>query len=207
MPRSSSRSLAPLASSPPPLTAERIHERALKYLDRYASSVSGLRRVLQRGLLRDRLRGATVPEEASRWIEETIGRLVNAGLLDDEGFAEIKTHRLRRSGHSARRIRQKLFENGLPEKLVTEALHKEDEEGGTERAAALTLARKRRLGVYSPKLLALRHASGHEERAAFLALRAKHLFVLARAGFSHTLARSIVDAESIDAAEQSTADS
>ena len=71
--------------------------------------------------------------------------------------------------------------------LVPESVARENvilplaEEDGDERAAALSLARRRRIGPFRPG-----------ERAAF---RQKDMAVLARAGFPFEVARAVIDGE------------
>ncbi len=163
---------------PTPLSSDKLFERAVRYLERFAASADGVRTVLRRGLLRDRQRGDVVPEDAGVWVEDVIRRLTDSGLLNDRTFAETKTRALRRAGASAFTIRQKLAQKGVDPDLVADTLA--GTEGGNDAVAACTFARKRRLGPFAPEATRAQH-------------RHKHLAALARAGFSLSLARRIVD--------------
>lgn len=174
---------------PKPITPELLHERALHYLERYAASVSAVRQVLRRGLLRAARRGEEIPVDAENWVEDEIARLLKAGLLDDRSFAEMKVRSLRRSGASGSKVRQKLAIKGVKAALIDEAL--QQDEAGDDRAAAVIYARKKRLGPYT-------------SRGDRVALRDKQIAALARAGFSLSIARWVVEAEDVAALEEAT---
>lgn len=161
------------------ITAQSLYNRAVHYLERYAASVDGVRSVLQRSVLRAARKGEPVPAQTAEWIELALQKLIDAKLLDDALFAETKVRSLRRSGTSAQKVRQKLTVKGVAPHLVNEALESEDVEG--DLAAALIFARKKRLGPYTSR--------GKRD-----ALRDKQIASLARAGFSLSIARRIVDA-------------
>lgn len=159
-----------------PLT-EKLHERALHYLERYAASAQSVRQVLQRGVQRDARKGQEISPDMPELIENEIARLAKAGLIDDASFAAMKTRSLRRAGASAQKVRQKLMMKGVKGDLIEEAL--QDEEAGDDKSAAITFARRRKLGPF-----------------ARVANPEKHMATLARAGFSLALARWIVKAQS-----------
>lgn len=151
----------------------------MHYLERYAASVAGVRAVLQRSVKRAERRGDVVPPQTPEWIEATLQKLIDAKLLDDALFAEVKVRSLRRSGASAQRVKQKLAVKGVPGVLVDEALTAEDL--GDDWQAAVIFARKKRLGPYTT-------------RGDRTVLRDKQMQSLARAGFSLSIARRVVDA-------------
>lgn len=165
---------------PSTVTPISIYNRAVHYLERYAASVAGVRAVLQRSVKRAERRGDIVPPQAPEWIEATLVKLVEARLLDDALFAETKVRSLRRSGASAQKVRQKLAVKGVAPTLVDEALQHEDV--GDDKAAAVVFARKKRLGPYTM-------------RGDRTDLRDKQMMSLARAGFSLSIARWVVDAK------------
>lgn len=174
-----------MAQMPRSITQERLFNRAVHYLERYASSVEGVRAVLQRGLLRAAQRGEVVPPEAQAWIEAVVERLQKLGYVDDKKFAEVKARALRNRGASSFKIRQTLAQKGVETELVEEALDSEDVADDWQ--AALTFARKRRLGVF---------ATGNRDER-----RQKDMAALARAGFSMAIARKIIEAETVDVLE------
>lgn len=171
-----------MAQMPSSITPDRLFNRAVHYLERYAASVEGVRAVLQRGLQRAAQRGEAVPEEARDWVEETLARLIALGYVDDKKFAEVKVRSLRNRGASSFRIRQTLAHKGVDADRVQEALAGDDVADDWQ--AALTFARKRRLGVFA--------TFPCPEK------RPQHLAALARAGFSLTIARRIVEAATVE---------
>ncbi|MFK4871715.1 hypothetical protein ACI3K3_06800, partial [Novosphingobium sp. ZW T3_23] len=88
-------------------------------------------------------------------------------------------------GYGARRVGEALGHAGLAEELREEV--RPDE--AAERSAALVLARRRRLGPFASEL---------PDRP----LREKHIAAMLRAGHRLDIARRIVEADDVDAAEQ-----
>jgi regulatory protein len=171
-------------SSDSPPDAGSLYQAALDYLTRYASTEAGLRRVLERRIERW-LRAQPDPEAAEpihqaarAAIHEVVRRLAEAGALSDTAFAENRARNLVRSGQSNRSIQMRLAAKGVATDVARSASAADAE---TELAAALVLARKRRIGPYR---LA-------EEADA--AIRVKEMGVLARAGFSRDIAKQALD--------------
>jgi len=174
---------------PRPVTRERLQKSTLAYLERYASSSENLRRVLMRRVAASARLHGTDADEAAGWVDELIARYLEAGLLDDRAFAEARVRSLRGRGESARLIRARLAQKGVAADDVAAALHTIDEDEGdgedAEWTAALTLARRRRLGPFRAE----------DKRAKN---RERDLAALARAGFSYDLARRLIEAEPED---------
>lgn len=171
-----------------PATQEDLEKAAIRYLERFSSSVARVRRVLE-----NRLRRAAPGEDdeerfdGKAAIEAVIAKLIRIGLLDDARYAEFRATALARRGASLFVIKRDLKTRGVPAGLIDRALAAlREEAGGTsdeaDRAAALALARRRRLGPYRPE----------GQRAAF---RHKDLATLGRAGFAFEVAKSVVDGE------------
>ena len=168
---------------PKRITAERLHNIALHYLDRFSSSKENLRRVLMRRVQKsEKFHGEDEGTGAALAAAE-IARLEKAGLLDDAAYAEMKTRSLRQRGASSRMIRLKLAQKGVKADDTDTAMEEASGEGGGEKEAARIFARKRKIGPFRPE-------GGRAEN------RAKDLSTLARAGFSYDVARDVVDAES-----------
>lgn len=168
-----------------PITAKYLQNAAAFYLERYASSAEGLRRVLRRRVAKARMLDAPVMENVEQAIEAVVQKFVSAGLLDDTAFAQTKARALHRRGLSGRMTRQRLQAAGVDSDTVADAMAALDDELGTDPAkrelqAALAFARRRRLGPYRTK--------DRDEH------RARDLASMARAGFAYDLARKIVDA-------------
>jgi regulatory protein len=169
---------------PPALDAAALERAALDYLGRYAASTGQLRRVLQRRIRRAAQAGTEVDVAAvEARITTLLERMTAARLLDDSQFAEMRIAGLARRGTSTRAIRMKLREAGLDETVADEALSLYGGAPGAdpERAAAIRLARRRRLGPFRAEA----------DRAAH---RMRDLATLARAGFALGLCRAVVDA-------------
>jgi regulatory protein len=166
-------------SAAPPPDAENLHQAALDHLARYASTEAGLRRVLARRL--DRWMRAQIDPEAAapvlaaarEAIEGVLGRLVRAGAVSDATFAETRAKSLIRGGQSSRAVQSRLIAKGVAPEMARAASVSDAE---TELAAALVLARKRRIGPY------------RTAEASDAALRMKEMGLLARAGFSRDVA-------------------
>ncbi|TNC15387.1 regulatory protein RecX [Methylobacterium terricola] len=165
------------------MTPAYLERAALYYLERYGASAEMLRRVLKRRVeTRCRLRGEA-PEDFSEMVEAVIARALGAGLVDDAAFAAAKVRSLRRRGGSARAIGAKLAAKGVDRDTVGAALAEGD--AGDEDEAARAYAKRRRLGPF-------------RQPGARAAARERDLAAMARAGFSLTLARRVVDAETED---------
>lgn len=130
----------------PPTEAELERRAALAYAERFASTKTRsavLRRTIRR-------RG---PSEHDAALEAFALRLVerysSSGLVDDLRFAETRAARLHRQGHPARAIAEKLRVAGVERADITSAIGESGASGVEgERAAALSYAKRRRLGPF-----------------------------------------------------------
>ncbi|HVY16909.1 MAG TPA: RecX family transcriptional regulator [Rhodopila sp.] len=163
--------------SVPPSAAE-LKEVALGYLARYAATETGVRRILMRRVDKWRSKQADVDQAILQNLQEIVGQvvagLVRNGYLNDREFAATKGRSLRRDGRSTRTARAKLLLKGVPAALAREAL---PDDPTADLAAAVTTARRRRLGPFRPASRAT------SEDAA------RDLARLLRAGFSMAIAR------------------
>nr|WP_294544684.1 RecX family transcriptional regulator [uncultured Rhodopila sp.] len=175
------------APSPPPTEAA-LHEAALAHLSRYAASRAGLTRVLDRRCERWTRQVATEEAAAARpalrqVVRDVVARLVAAGAVNDAAFAASRVNSLARTGRSRRAIAAHLAARGVAGDDARAALLDDPD---AELAAALALARRRRLGPF---------------RAPDAAADPKReLGVLARAGFSQDIAARALDTDA-DTAE------
>jgi regulatory protein len=178
MPAARPRSFA----GPPPDLAS-LHEAALGYLARYAATEAGLRRVLERRVDRwARLAQAEAGDaedvagqarEARRIVREVVARLATAGAVNDATFAESKARTLVRAGRSRVAVAAYLTAKGVAADVARSVL---PEDTASELAAALTVARRRRIGPF--RIGAVPDQAG----------RRRELAVLARAGFAQSIA-------------------
>jgi regulatory protein len=165
-----------------PLTPARLERLALRYLDRFDSSVSNLRRVLRAEVKRRSLAQQIDARTADRWISELLERYQSSGLLDDARFAAALVRGLRQRGASRRAIAYKLRARGVSQPALDAALSEgERDSSDPELEAALRLVRRRKLGRYR----GAQNNSSAEQHAQ----RRRDLGVLARAGFNLETAR------------------
>lgn len=171
-----------------------LHEAALAHLARYATTEAGLRRVLERRIDRwARAAGETADADtiaaqvdaARQAVGQVVARLAAVGAVSDAAFAESRARSLVRAGRSRRAVAAHLAARGIGSALA-QAVTPEDPE--TELAAALALARRRRIGPF-------RVGAAPDEAG-----RRRELAMLARAGFSHNTASRAL-AMPADAAE------
>ncbi len=165
---------------PVPLTADALHARALRHLDRFDASVAQLRALLQRLVRRAELDDAATAMLEGE-VETLVSRLVATGVVDDRRFAETLARGQRRRGASALAIAQKLRARGVAEAVIVAVLRDVDEEyEAPELAAARAFVRRRRLGCYRPP-------------ASREAMAKRDLGALARAGFGLEVARRALE--------------
>lgn len=153
---------------------------ALAYVARFATSAARLEAYLRR-----KLRERGWADEGDAPVAALVARFVASGYVDDEAYARAKSGSLLRRGYGARRIAGALDAAGIGAEL-REAVRAGP---GEQRAAALALARKRRFGPFSPE-------PPDRER------REKQLAAMLRAGHPLDSAREVINAASIEAAEQ-----
>ena len=164
-------------------TPKSLENAALYYLQRFSSTSENLRRVLMRRVQRSAHHHGTDLEEGMEIIAALIKCYNEVGLLDDAQFARERAESLNRRGSSARAIRAKLSEKGVAADLISETLKKLiDEDQNLEFTAAVTFARKRRIGPFR----------ADDNRAE---LREKDLAAMVRTGFNYDMAQKVIEAE------------
>jgi len=171
-------------AAPPRITASYLENAALHYLERFASSTANLRRVLMRKIDRSLAHWGGERAEAAALADALMVKLAGLGYLDDSAYAQAKTASLHRRGKGGRAIRAALAAKGVEADVAADAVA-----GVGDLAAAINLARRRRLGPFRPP----------EARAA---MRPRDLATLARAGFAYDVARQVVEAADADALEE-----
>jgi len=181
---------------PPAPDRSRLQEAALAHLARYAATRAGLIRVLDRKI--DRWARAATAErpdasdETAAAVEAArvdaralVDRLVSAGAVDDAAFAATRARRLSREGKSRVAVSAHLSAKGVPPTVAADVLPDDEE---YEVGAALSLARRRRLGPF--------RRSAEIDAAG----RMREMSVIARGGFSRTIAERAL-AMTLDEAE------
>ena len=157
-----------------------LEQLALTYVARYATSSAKLTSYLKRKI---REKGWADPEAAPD-PEGLAARYVNLGYIDDAAFARMRQDGLLRRGYGKRRVDQALGHAGIGEE-IREALTPSNAE---RRHALLALARRRRFGPFASE-------TPDRER------REKQLAAMLRAGHSLDEARSLLDFETMETAE------
>lgn len=165
--------------APKPLDSARLDEMALAYVARFATSAAKLDAYLRRKL-RERGWAGDGPPPVAALVE----RMVAAGYVDDAVFARAKTGGLLRRGYGQRRIAETLGAAGIAAEVLADLRP----DAAAQRRAALTLARKRRFGPYGRADI---------DRAQ----RDKQISAMLRAGHPLDSARELVNAASVEAAE------
>ena len=168
---------------------KRLENKAVHYLGRYASTGARLEEVLHR-FARRKLSGED-PERIDRLVRLKVEQCIERGYVDDGQYARRTAESMRLQGASRRKIRMKLAQAGVAEKVIDQAVEGRDAEAGpdAEAEAALRYARRRRLGPFARKE---KHGDDWRE---------KHFGSLARAGFDPSTAKFVLDFGSAAAAE------
>jgi len=169
-----------------PLDHAALHEAALRHLARYAATAAGLTRVLDRRIARWAATEGAEPEaaaEARREARAVVARLVEAGAVDDAGFAAARAQRLARSGRSRRAVAAHLAARGVDAETAQAALT------GDELVSALVQARRRRIGPF------------RVAAEADAEVRRRELGMLARAGFPRDVAERALAMPAAEAEE------
>ena len=126
-----------------PLDPPRLEELALAYVARFATSAGKLGQYLKRKL-RERGWEAQDDSGAQPDIAALIERFVDAGYIDDAGFARGRASSLHRRGYGDRRVEQSLRGAGIADDVRASVQGDEV----ASRRAALVLARKRGFGPF-----------------------------------------------------------
>ena len=160
--------------APKPLNKERLHELALFYVGKFATTRAKLATYLNRKLRERGWEGDEPPD-----IERLVERLAASGMVDDALYALSKSRSLSERGYGAARVRQTLRAAGINEDDGAAARELAAEEAAS---AALKFARRKRIGPFALTTL---------DRPA----REKALAAMVRAGHGFELARTVVEAE------------
>ena len=172
---------------------KRLENKALHYLGRYASTERRLKDVL--GRFAKRKMPDEDPIRMAKLIDDMVTSCREKGYVNDQTFADQKTASLRRQGSSRLQIKRKLYERGVADDVITQAIsdYDDDHDHDVEIESALIYARKRRLGPYrKPPIGQTEMKEGWRDR---------HYASLARAGYSAKTVGIIMALDDSDAAE------
>ncbi|WP_169569142.1 regulatory protein RecX [Sneathiella limimaris] len=174
---------------PRAVTSALIREQALSYLDRFGTTTHKLKRHLLTKNRRAISYHDQDPEMVETLIEEEVNKLEQAGVLDDQLYADSKARSMARQGKSIRQINGKLFSLGLSDDQKNHAVQElEEKEGYSDRIGAAKYIRKKRFGPYR------RHKNKEDQRN-------KELMSLMRNGFNYQLAEELIDLETTEEIE------
>lgn len=171
--------MARYGSKSAPLDEDKLQDLAVSYVARFATTRAKLEDYLRRKV---RERGWE-PEGAAP-VEEIAMKMVDAGYVDDLGYARAKSGSLLRRGYGPRRVSQALGMAGIDEGIADEVAPTEAE----QRLSALSLVRRRGFGPFG-------------ENVKDPAKREKQLAAMQRAGHSLSLALALIDAPTTREAE------
>ena len=158
----------------PPLNREQLHELALRYVAKYATTKSKLGSYLQRKV---RERGWNGPDELA--VDALVERMARSGLVDDATYALSKARSLSERGYGMGRVGQALRASGVADEDGVEARALAEERAAD---AAIRFARRKRIGPF---------AGQRSDPKA----REKALAAMVRAGHGFDMARKLVDWE------------
>lgn len=168
---------------PKPLNSASLRDLALSYVARFSTSTAKLEAYLKRKLRERGWDGEGQPDPAG-----LAAQFADLGYIDDEAYARMKAGSLLRRGYGARRIEGTLFRDGIDE----DGRQRAAPSGSEARQAVLALARKRRFGPF-----ALERGQELPDRPT----REKQLAALLRAGHPLDFAREMVNAQTVENAE------
>ena len=177
---------------------QRLTNKMMHYLARYASTRARLAAVLRR-FARRKLAEAD-PAEIEAAINAVIAQAEQQGWLDEAAFASQKVRVGRLAGRSSRALQSKLYQTGLPAEKIQAALAEQAEtQADAELAAALLFARKRRIGPFARR-------TGPESDSSNQQHQQRDMGRLARAGFSQQICRTVLEIADPDSAEHRLAE-
>lgn len=175
---------------PRKVTATYIENSAAHYLGRFATSSAHLRQVMMQKVHRSAAHHGTSVEEGEGYVDAVIAKFLRLGFLNDTEYAAMRARGLHAKGTPIKGIRFQLKRKGLNDDDITSALEAlvEDEDArDLDFAAAIKLARRRRLGPFRTDDPDVRRERRDKDMAA-----------LARAGFGYDVAQRIVDADTVE---------
>ncbi len=175
---------------PRKVTATYLENSAAHYLGRFATSSAHLKKVMMQKVHRSAAHHGTSIEEGEAHVDAVIAKFNRLGFLNDTEYASMRARGLHAKGTPIRGIRFQLKQKGLGDDEIDAALAAlvaDEEIRDLDFAAAIKLARRRRLGPFRT-----------DDPDARAARREKDMAALARAGFGYDVAQRIVDADTVE---------
>ncbi|NCT41159.1 MAG: RecX family transcriptional regulator [Alphaproteobacteria bacterium] len=170
---------------PPKKISERyLRNSGMYYLERFTASSGHFKTVMARKINKSCYHHKDQDrEECLAMLDKVTEDLLKQGYLDDDGYVRGMVTSLRRAGKSKKAIIAKLAQKRVPTSDIEKALEHFDTENTEDPSeaeffAAITFARKKRLGPY-------------DEREKYEDVKA--LAILARNGYSYDTARRVLN--------------
>ncbi|MCP4502988.1 MAG: RecX family transcriptional regulator [Deltaproteobacteria bacterium] len=166
---------------PKRVTASSLENDCMFYLQRFVASEKHLAQVLMRKVRRSAIFHEQDPDSFIDLIDETVKKMVKAGLVDDTALARGLVQSYHNAGKSKRFTQQKLRMKGIDDddaQIAIEAFA--ENETQAELKAAIRCVQKKRLGP-------MRDLEMRKERFQ------KDLAALGRAGFAYGIARQVLE--------------
>lgn len=160
-----------------PLDRARLHDLALSYVARFATTRAKLTRYLARKLREQGWNDDQNEEGSATACEAVVTRLADLGYIDDQQYAEMRGRAMTGRGLGVRRVKAQLWVDGIAADDAEAAVSAANQVAPT---AAIRFARRRRFGPFA------------QDQATDPALRQRQLAAFLRAGHSMELARRIL---------------
>lgn len=180
---------------PRKITENYLRNSGLYYLQRYTASIAHFRSVMTRKIdLSCNFHQEQNKEECLKHLETVIAEFTDLGYLDDSAYARGTVFSLRRKGLSARMIHMRLKQKGIAPDTTEQMLEQyayenppldEEMEGKEDMRAAITLAKRKKIGPYYTKPI-----KDDEEKQK---LYARWLGAFGRAGFDYQTCRKVLE--------------
>ena len=162
----------------PPLDPATFRALAVHYVGRYATTQARLKQYLERKL-RERGWNDSLPRPD---LQEMVSEFARLGYVDDDLFASARVTSLLKRGYGANRLKIALRHAGISADKAASAARIDTDSAFQ---AAMTFARRKRLGPFGPPL--------DEAR-----VRNRAVAAFVRAGHSYEIVRKILEIDSAD---------
>lgn len=164
------------------ITKVRLYNITLFYLERFESSSFKTKKMLERRVQKEKLKGNIIPDNISTLINEVIQKMTELGYINDERVMQNQIRRLSSAGKSKSFILKKLKQDGFNENSLSSALSSFDEEtSSSDLIRAVKWLKKHKKGQFRSKDSSLFYQ--------------KDLAALARAGFSYDTATKALEVD------------
>lgn len=162
------------------------------YLQRYDTSEDNFRRILHRKAVRRGIPDDVEHDEISERVEAVVAKYVGLGALNDFEYALRKARGLHARGKARSRIKGWLRQRGVSADVAVAALDRVAEgHRDMDMRAAIMVARRRRIGPFRRPVDDEPKRPKRDEAMR----RKRELAILARSGFSFSIARVVIDAD------------